>query len=174
MEAQHLAPADAGGPRPGPLPPGRAEPERHREWLAARQGPGQAERPLVLIVEDEENIRTALQALLETSGYRVAATALGEEAVRVAPVLRPDVVLLDLVLPRRSGLDTVRCLKEDPATASIPVVAMTALWLAEHTETLAAAGFQGALRKPYTTAELFAELERALAPDTAARDIGAA
>lgn len=155
-------PAEGGGPQPGPGAPSRTEAERHRKWLAAREGAGEA--PLVLVVEDDDGVRTALEELLETGGYRVAATALGEEAVRLASELGPAVVLLDLVLPRCSGLETLRRLKDAPETAPVPVVAMTALWLAEHAETLAAAGFDGALRKPYTAAELFAELERVLAP----------
>ena len=78
--------------------------------------------------------------------------------------LRPDAVLLDLVLPGSSGLETVHILKEQEGTCGIPVVAMTGLWLGDRPDVLAAAGFDGALRKPYTAAELFAELERVRRP----------
>jgi two-component system phosphate regulon response regulator PhoB len=154
----------------GPVSPFRAEAERHRRFLAGRIAalrpsgavePG--EGPLVLVVEDDAGTSAALEALLGDSGYRVAATCLGEEAVRLALELRPDVVLLDLVLPRSSGLETVRVLKEQEGTGGIPVVAMTGLWLGDQPDVLASAGFDGSLRKPYTAAELFAELERVLA-----------
>lgn len=141
---------------------------------AAPEGGRGAGKPLVLVVEDDEGTRNALVALLELGGYRTVATALGVEAVRVAPELRPDVVLLDLLLPQSSGLDTLRLLREGKATAAIPVIAMTGLWLDEHPETLASAGFGGALRKPYPAAALFAELERVLAPSAAAGERGAA
>jgi CheY-like chemotaxis protein len=74
------------------------------------------------------------------------------------------VVLLDLVLPRSSGLDTVRDLKEQDGGGGVPVIAMTGLWLADQPELLASAGFDGALRKPFAAAALFTELERVLAP----------
>jgi two-component system cell cycle response regulator DivK len=156
----------------GPVSPFRAEAERHRRFLAGRIAPlgtsaGAAESgagPLVLVVEDDEGTSAALEALLGDSGYRVAATCLGEEAVRMARELVPDVVLLDLVLPRSSGLETVRVLREQDGTGGIPVVAMTGLWLGDQPDVLVAAGFDGSLRKPYTAAELFAELERVLAP----------
>ena len=161
-----------GGTPPGPVSPFRAEAERHRRFLAGRIAalrpapeatePGAG--PLVLLVEDDEGTSAALEALLADSGYRVAATCLGEEAVRMALELRPDVVLLDLVLPRSSGLETVSILKEQDGTGAIPVVAMTGLWLGDQPEVLASAGFDGSLRKPYTAAQLFVELERVLAP----------
>lgn len=154
----------------GHVSPFRAEAERHRRFLAGRIAalrpsgavePGAG--PLVLVVEDDEGTSAALEALLGDSGYRVAATCLGEEAVRLARELVPDVVLLDLVLPRSSGLETIRILKEQDGTGGIPVVAMTGLWLGDQPDVLVSAGFDGALRKPYTAAELFAELERVLA-----------
>lgn len=155
----------------GPVSPFRTEAERHRRFLAGRIAalrPAVAAEPgvgpLVLVVEDDEGTSAALEALLGDSGYRVAATCLGEEAVRLARELRPDVVLLDLVLPRSSGLETVRVLKEQEGTGGIPVVATTGLWLGDQPDVLVAAGFDGSLRKPYTAAELFAELERVLAP----------
>lgn len=160
------------GASPGPVSPFRLEAERHRRFLAGRMAalrpaPEAAESvagPLVLVVEDDEGTSAALEALLAHTGYRVAATCLGEEAVRMALELRPDVVLLDLVLPRSNGLETVRILKEQDGTGAIPVVAMTGLWLGDQPEVLASAGFDGSLRKPYTAAQLFVELERVLAP----------
>ncbi|HEV2146982.1 MAG TPA: response regulator [Longimicrobiaceae bacterium] len=142
---------------------------------AAQRGGGQdaAERggtggdpaeavPLVLLVEDDPWIRSAVRALLEQEGYRVAETELGEEALPLTRRLRPDVVLMDLVLPVMSGLDTVRSLKEHADTAAVPVIATSGLRL-PGADALAAAGFAGSLGKPYRGAELFAELQRVLA-----------
>lgn len=159
----------------GRVSPFHAEAERHRRFLASRleaRSPavsaadpaGGGPLALALVVEDDEATRAAMEALLGASGWRVAATCLGEEAVRMAAELRPDVVLLDLVLPRSSGLDTARALREQDATGGVPLVAMTGLWLADQPELLASAGFDGALRKPFTGADLLTELERVLAP----------
>jgi CheY-like chemotaxis protein len=126
-----------------------------------RGAAGPEAAPLVLVVEDEPAVRTALRVLLEQEGYRVAETEVGEEALPLARRLRPDVVLLDLVLPAMSGLDTVRVLKECSETAGIPVIATSGLRLPDPA-TLAAAGFAGALGKPYRSTELFAELRRVL------------
>ncbi|MEW5927576.1 MAG: response regulator [Gemmatimonadota bacterium] len=164
--------ASVDGAPAGPVSPFRAEAERHRRFLAGRtqlrpspvvEGAG-PEGPLVLVVEDDEGTRTALEALLGRSGYRVAATCLGEEAVRLVAELRPVVVLLDLVLPGSSGLDTVRELKEQDGAGGLPVIAMTGLWLGDQPGLLASVGFDGSLRKPYTAGELLAEMERVLAP----------
>ena len=144
--------APSAGAPAGPVSPFRAEAERHRAEAA--------DGPLVLVVEDDEGTSAALEELLARSGYRVAATCLGEEAVTMAAELRPDAVLLDLVLPRRSGLDTARVLRE--RGGAVPLVAMTGLWLGDQPELLASAGFDGALRKPFTAAALLAELERVL------------
>lgn len=167
--------ASPDGASSGPVSPFRAEAERHRCFLAgrrvARHAAAGAVEPgagaLVLVVEDDEGTRTALEVLLGGRGYRVAATGLGEEAVRMALDLRPDAVLLDLVLPGSDGLETVRTLRQQEGTGGIPVVAMTGLWLGDRPDVLAGAGFDGALRKPYTSAQLFAELERVLAPGQA-------
>jgi DNA-binding response OmpR family regulator len=164
--------ASVTGAPTGPVSPFRAEAERHRRFLAGRMQPRPApvvegagpEGPLALVVEDDEGASTALEALLRANGWRVAATCLGEEAVRMAAELRPDVVLLDLVLPRGSGLDTVRDLREQDGAGGVPVIAMTGLWLGDQPELLVSAGFDGALRKPYTAGELFAMLERVLPP----------
>jgi CheY-like chemotaxis protein len=71
-------------------------------------------------------------------------------------------VLLDLVLPRLDGVEVARRLRNDPATADIRIIATTASWLGEKWDFLASAGFDGALRKPFTGAELFAKLEHVL------------
>lgn len=174
--------AGQAGASHGPPSAFGAEAERHRRFLAGRaqlrpaaaaDPAGEGPPALALVVEDDEATRAAMEALLGASGWRVAATCLGEEAVRMAAELRPDVVLLDLVLPRSSGLDTARVLREQDATGGLSLVAMTGLWLADQPELLASAGFDGALRKPFTGADLLAELERVLAP-AAVQGTGAA
>ena len=79
----------------------------------------------ILLVEDSEAIRTAFTILLEDAGYRVLGAGTGGEALRLAAADAPGLVLLDMGLPDMSGLDVVRRLKAQDATAGIPVVALT-------------------------------------------------
>jgi phosphate regulon transcriptional regulator PhoB len=80
----------------------------------------------VLIVEDEPDIRELVVHHLKREGYQVSAAASGEEALRQVQALPPDLVLLDLMMPAMDGLEVCRRLRQDPATASLPIVMLTA------------------------------------------------
>lgn len=84
-----------------------------------------SERPLILLVEDSEPVRDAFSILLEESGYRVAGAADGREALQAVADSPPDLILLDLGLPGVDGIQVVRTLRASPATAAIPVLALT-------------------------------------------------
>jgi phosphate regulon transcriptional regulator PhoB len=80
----------------------------------------------VLIVEDEPDIRELVVHHLKRDGYQVSAAASGEEALRQARAEPPDLVLLDLMMPAMDGLEVCRRLRQDPATAALPIVMLTA------------------------------------------------
>jgi two-component system, OmpR family, alkaline phosphatase synthesis response regulator PhoP len=80
----------------------------------------------VLIVEDEQDIRELVSYNMLKEGYQVAAVASGEEALEAVQSRRPDVVLLDLMLPGIDGLTVCSTLKENPETSAIPVIMLTA------------------------------------------------
>ena len=79
----------------------------------------------VLVVEDDQAVTELVQLALEYAGYEVL-TASDSEALPLAHAKKPDVILLDLLMPGMSGEEVCRYLREDPATAEIPVVAMSA------------------------------------------------
>jgi DNA-binding response OmpR family regulator len=81
---------------------------------------------LVLIVEDEPHIVLSLEFVLRRGGYETAAAADGEQGLALARALRPDLVLLDLMLPRLNGYDLCRALKADAALRDVPVVILSA------------------------------------------------
>jgi len=114
--------------------------------------------PLVLVVEDSHAIRAAFTILLEESGYAVSAAATGGEAVRLAAAEPPDLVLLDVGLPDISGLDVALRLKSDPATARIPLVALTGRDDSADRDALLAAGCAAYLVKPVDTQQLIRAL----------------
>ena len=80
----------------------------------------------VLIVEDEPDIRELVLHHLKREGYLVSAAASGEEALRQVRTVPPDLVLLDLMMPAMNGLEVCRRLRQDPATAALPIVMLTA------------------------------------------------
>jgi CheY-like chemotaxis protein len=80
---------------------------------------------LVLVIEDDPDQRRLLERMLGTSGYRVVAAADGEAGLAAAAAARPDVIVLDVMMPRMNGYQACRALKKDPATAGVPVVILT-------------------------------------------------
>jgi DNA-binding response OmpR family regulator len=83
--------------------------------------------PKVAIVEDEVFLRKAGALALRKAGFAVVTAIDGEEALEMIPREKPDLVLLDLIMPKVQGFEVLRRLKADPATASIPVIVMSNL-----------------------------------------------
>lgn len=81
----------------------------------------------VLLVEDSKFLRLANERALHKAGYEVSTAADGEEALRVANEKLPDVILLDLMIPKLSGPEVLKALKASPATFGIPVIVLTGL-----------------------------------------------
>jgi two-component system alkaline phosphatase synthesis response regulator PhoP len=81
----------------------------------------------VLIVEDEEALRKVLQEKLERSGFETFAAKDGDEGWNLAKSKNPDIILLDLVLPKRSGFEVLTALKQDPELKEIPVFILSNL-----------------------------------------------
>jgi two-component system cell cycle response regulator DivK len=116
--------------------------------------------PLVLIVDDNEKNRKLAQSVLDAAGFRTVVAGNGGEALALAAEHVPDVVLMDLRLPDMDGADALRTLREDPSTAGIPVVAMSALSLEGSAGWLEAAGFAGSLEKPIRVATFPEQVRR--------------
>jgi CheY-like chemotaxis protein len=118
--------------------------------------------PFVLVVEDNETNQMLAMAVLLRDGYRVQSAATAEEALVLIVTERPDIILMDLQLPGRDGLAFTRALKENPSTAAIPVVAMTAhVMMGDEAQALAA-GCAGYIAKPIDTRTLSVEVRRYL------------
>jgi CheY-like chemotaxis protein len=118
--------------------------------------------PLVLVVEDYQDAREMYAAYLQFSGYDVAEAGNGVEAIEKTQALMPDIVLMDLALPRMDGWEATRRLKSDPRTRHIPVVALTGHALAGHAEGAREAGCDAFVTKPCLPDALVAEIKRLL------------
>jgi DNA-binding response OmpR family regulator len=120
----------------------------------------------VLIVEDDPLLRDAFRLLLEESGYRVLDAGTGGEAVDVARRERPSLVLLDLGLPDRSGMDVIRELRQLEELSTMPVVALSGRPGRDERQRCLQAGFSEYLEKPVRPRWLLRELPRLLSLQT--------
>jgi CheY-like chemotaxis protein len=100
----------------------------------------------ILLVEDSKFLRLATERALAHAGYEVTSAGDGEEALRLAQEKSPDLILLDMLLPKVSGPEVLRSLKTKPATAGIPVIVLTGL-SQKNAERLQADGADGFLEK---------------------------
>lgn len=116
--------------------------------------------PLVLLVEDNAPNAEMLKTFLLAIGYRVIHAADGATALQVASSQRPDVILMDIQMPEMDGWETTRRLKSNPATAEIPVLAVTALAMPEDRIRCVAAGVNDYFAKPLKLRELATALEK--------------
>lgn len=105
----------------------------------------------VVVVEDNERSRRLVRDLLELRGFTVVEADCAEDGVAAARRVSPALVLLDIQLPGMDGEAALRQLRADPATAGIPVVAVTAYAMRGDEERLLAAGFDAYLAKPIDT-----------------------
>ena len=119
-------------------------------------------QPLVLVVEDYQDAREMYAAYLAFSGYRVAEATNGIEAIDKTVELMPDIILMDLALPRMDGWEATRRLKLDERTKHIPIVALTGHALAGHAEGARQAGCDAFVTKPCLPDALVAEIQRML------------
>ena len=108
----------------------------------------------ILIVDDEPNIVTSLEFLMRGSDYDVRVARNGEEALRLAESFRPDVVLLDVMMPQRSGFEVCRRIRENPALQDMKIVMLTARGRDIEREKGLKSGANAYVTKPFSTKEL--------------------
>jgi two-component system, OmpR family, response regulator len=115
----------------------------------------------ILYVEDEADIRTVAKMALEAvGGFEVVACASGEEALRLAPVARADLLLLDVMMPAMDGPSTLCALRELPETADTPVIFMTAKVQAAEIAEYLALGALDVVSKPFDPMSVSEDIRR--------------
>ncbi|MEN9060322.1 response regulator transcription factor [Ponticoccus litoralis] len=108
----------------------------------------------VLLIEDEPNIIEAIKFILSREGWHVHTHSNGEDAAEVVRRRAPDVLILDVMLPGRSGYDILRELREDAAMAALPVLMLTARGQSRDREMAERAGASRFMTKPFSNAEV--------------------
>jgi len=119
-------------------------------------------RRKILVVEDDPDQLDAICWNLKNAGFAVGTASNGVDALIKTRSVLPDLIMLDLMLPQLNGLDICKTLRENPATASIPVIMLTGL----HSHLARLAGFEAGinvfLTKPYLPEELISKVEELL------------
>jgi DNA-binding response OmpR family regulator len=117
---------------------------------------------LVLCADDDEDILSLVSLRLERAGFRVARAVDGDQALTLARELRPDVAVLDVMMPKRSGVEVLTELRADPALAATRVILLSARVQDSDVDRGLGAGADAYLAKPFKAAELVTMVERLL------------
>lgn len=118
----------------------------------------------VLLVDDDEDIRAiGKMALEEVGGFSVSVADSGTDAITIARAERPDVVMLDVMMPKMDGPTTFRALQEHPQTAAIPIVFVTAKVQRHEIQRYLGLGAIGVIHKPFDPMTLSDELQAIVA-----------
>jgi len=115
---------------------------------------------MILVVEDDDAVAMMIQDYLSGHSYRTARAADGREAVEVVHALRPDLIVMDLMMPRLTGGEAATALRRDPLTEKIPIVAISAV--ADVTSIAEMLPLDEVLPKPFDLDDLVAAIERLL------------
>ena len=126
----------------------------------------QDKKPVILIVDDALDNTMIAKRILERNGYTTLTASSGEEALSVVFMQHVDLVLLDIMMPKMDGFETCRQLKQDPRSAEIPVIFLTALTDAESFEEAVAIGGLDYIVKPVKRPELLARVKMHLELDS--------
>jgi DNA-binding response OmpR family regulator len=119
-------------------------------------------RKRILIADDEPNIVVSLEFLMQREGYEVRAAADGEETLRQVQEFKPDLVLLDIMLPLRNGFEVCQRIRENPEWRHTRIVMLTAKGREVEVTKGLALGADVYITKPFATRELLASVQRLL------------
>lgn len=117
----------------------------------------------ICVIEDEPNIIEAMRYLFESEGWEVAVVSDGAKAVAAVHGMRPSLIVLDYMLPNQSGLAVARELRDDSATASLPILMLSAKGQHKDKEQAQLAGINLFMTKPFANSDLLDNVKQLLA-----------
>ncbi len=113
----------------------------------------------ILVADDDPDILNIVSVSLEASGYAVLKAGNGREAVDLATRHRPDLILMDMMMPVMSGYEAVAAIKSDPSTQGIPIVGLSAKAMATDIELASGIGIDGYITKPFRIAQVLSVIQ---------------
>jgi CheY-like chemotaxis protein len=116
----------------------------------------------ILFIEDEADQIMMISLRLEKNGYEVIASMSGEEGVKMAEREKPDLILVDVLMPGIDGFEVCRRLRKNSATKNIPIISTTAAGMDDIEHQCLSAGADDCVRKPYDSADLLMKIHRLL------------
>ncbi len=128
----------------------------------------------ILIIDDDTSVRKVAKMRLEREGYRVVSAADGDEGLQLAQTEHPQLILLDILMPRMDGREVLRRLKSDPATHAIPVILLTVLEAQDEIHQSIGPGYADRLPKPYNPEHLLQKVRTLLTSAKPERPAGGA
>ncbi len=123
------------------------------------------DRPLILAADDDPDILTLITLSLERAGYEVETAGDGQAALELARTRPPAMAVLDLSMPIMNGLELTRALRAEPATASIPIVILTAAVQSSDIDAAREAGADAHVKKPFSPRDLRARVDEFIRGD---------
>ena len=118
---------------------------------------------LILIVEDNEKNLKLVRDVLQVKGYATIEASSAEDGIQLARERNPDLILMDIHLPGMNGIEALKVLRADPATAAIPILAVTASVMQQDRKLITEAGFDGYVGKPISITEFLDAVNAMLA-----------
>jgi len=123
-------------------------------------------RPSVLVVDDEPNIVVSLEFLMKQAGYDVRVARNGDEALKAVAERTPDLILLDVMMPKRNGFDVCQTLRADPRWKNVRIIMLTAKGRDVEREKGLALGADDYITKPFSTREVMERVRRYIDPSS--------
>ncbi len=117
----------------------------------------------ILIVDDEPNIVISLEYLMKKEGFEIAIATDGEAALQLAAEFAPDLILLDVMMPKKSGFEVCEALRADPARAGMKIIMLTAKGRETEVTKGLALGADSYITKPFSTKDLVLQIKSLLA-----------
>ena len=118
----------------------------------------------ILIVEDNDKNLKLVRDVLQAKGYTTLEAGTAEDGLAIARGEAPDLILMDIQLPGMGGIEALKALRADPATAALPVVAITASVMQQDRQEIMRAGFDGFVEKPINLRGLLDTIQKAMLP----------
>ena len=116
----------------------------------------------ILMVDDDLDLCVIFQTVLEHLGYDYVFAVNGAEAVKIATTQKPDLILMDIIMPVMNGYQATRLIRQNPKTNSIPVIAITALTSSEEKEECLKSGCDDYIAKPFKIKDIASRIEKLL------------